>query len=429
MLAGFPPGEVEDGGSRFAALVLALIASTALSSFWGANPAMAQSGSVTVTVTLTVTATATVDVDKAQAATRTAIRGLMSDRARFLTSTGPDTTRMHARLAGGTLFGGAESQTTDGASTGFARSTGRPSIMSNSVGGLGAGTPLGGNSLGALSPGSGGGATLFANPSDRGGIFDRYGRFPTDFPTGPDGPPLFNSQGEIEPVVQPAGRGSMPFRFSGSVEEGVGRFSFSASLSQMRAAAEQREREKVAAAGLGGLGLASGTSTHAKSRPAAVDVWIEGASGYVKSDRPEGKRSGHASIAMAGADYLVRPGLLVGLMGQFDWMSDSASGTLTTSREGRGWMAGPYVSARLTPNIYFDARATWGGARPTRSILSAPTRTTLTGRACSPRRSSPGSGHREHGDSARAQRLCISRRRRKPTATRSASTSQARRSR
>jgi hypothetical protein len=28
--------------------------------------------------------------------------------------------------------------------------------------------------------------------------------------------------------------------------------------------------------------------------------------------------------------------------------------------DGQGWMAGPYVSARLTPNLFFDARALWG---------------------------------------------------------------------
>ena len=44
---------------------------------------------------------------------------------------------------------------------------------------------------------------------------------------------------------------------------------------------------------------------------------------------------------------------------QIDWM-DELSSTLGRNADGRGWMAGPYVSARLTPNLFFDARALWG---------------------------------------------------------------------
>jgi outer membrane autotransporter protein len=56
---------------------------------------------------------------------------------------------------------------------------------------------------------------------------------------------------------------------------------------------------------------------------------------------------------------LLHPGLLVGVMAQLDWMSDGARDAGPRS-EGRGWMAGPYLGARLTPNLYFDARVAWG---------------------------------------------------------------------
>ena len=52
------------------------------------------------------------------------------------------------------------------------------------------------------------------------------------------------------------------------------------------------------------------------------------------------------------------PGLLLGVMGQLDWMNESA--LTAQKRDGRGWMAGPYLGARLTPNLYFDARLNWG---------------------------------------------------------------------
>ena len=53
------------------------------------------------------------------------------------------------------------------------------------------------------------------------------------------------------------------------------------------------------------------------------------------------------------------PGLLIGALMQFDF-ADETSGLLGSDVEGRGWLAGPYISARLSENIYFDARAAWG---------------------------------------------------------------------
>ncbi len=60
-----------------------------------------------------------------------------------------------------------------------------------------------------------------------------------------------------------------------------------------------------------------------------------------------------------GADYQVMPGLLIGALMQFDF-ADETSGPLGSDVEGDGWMAGPYLSARLTDNLFFDARAAWG---------------------------------------------------------------------
>ena len=60
-----------------------------------------------------------------------------------------------------------------------------------------------------------------------------------------------------------------------------------------------------------------------------------------------------------GLDYQLHPAILVGMLVQFDWMSESST-MLGTSANGQGWMAGPYLSARLTRNLFFDARAAWG---------------------------------------------------------------------
>jgi Autotransporter beta-domain len=59
------------------------------------------------------------------------------------------------------------------------------------------------------------------------------------------------------------------------------------------------------------------------------------------------------------ADYLIKSSILIGALIQYNWMSEKSK-SLGSSVEGHGAMAGPYVSARITPNVFFDARAAWG---------------------------------------------------------------------
>jgi outer membrane autotransporter protein len=156
----------------------------------------------------------------------------------------------------------------------------------------------------------------------------------------------------------PRGGGPASFGFSGAADDGAGRFAFSTSLAKMRAAASAEQAQKEGAglpAGLMGLG----STAAAPAAPSRFDVWTEGAYSYYSSDRIDGKRQGHAGLFFAGADYLVMPGLLVGALVQLDWMNETSS-ALVRDADGRGWMAGPYLSAQLTPNLFFDARALWG---------------------------------------------------------------------
>jgi outer membrane autotransporter protein len=156
--------------------------------------------------------------------------------------------------------------------------------------------------------------------------------------------------------------GPSSFAFGGAAEDGTGRFTFSSSLTQMRAAAAAEAKQKEAAANGSGELMALGAGRAPPTPPPpplAFDVWTEGAYSYYSDDRLDGKRQGHAGIVYAGADYLLMPGLLVGAMVQVDWM-DQSTATLLQNASGQGWMAGPYASARLTPNLFFDARALWG---------------------------------------------------------------------
>jgi outer membrane autotransporter protein len=151
--------------------------------------------------------------------------------------------------------------------------------------------------------------------------------------------------------------GVAPFSFGGSADDGAGRFNFSGSLSQMRKASEANDAAKLAQAGQsarlnGQSGPAIGSSSRRKDD--IFDIWVEGQSSYFSKDGIDGRRQGHAAVVYAGADMIVRPGVLIGVMYERDWIAES-SNTIGQNRDGAGWMAGPYLGLRLTKNVFFDA--------------------------------------------------------------------------
>lgn len=93
------------------------------------------------------------------------------------------------------------------------------------------------------------------------------------------------------------------------------------------------------------------------------DLWIEGK--LARFNAPGG--DGRFGIVHGGADYLVGPGVLVGLGVQLDWTEMEGNGDATI--EGTGYLAGPYLTARLTDGLFLDARAAWGQSSNTASPL------------------------------------------------------------
>ncbi len=88
------------------------------------------------------------------------------------------------------------------------------------------------------------------------------------------------------------------------------------------------------------------------------DVWVEGVVG--KQDFGSGKNN--FGIVHTGADYLVTPDILLGVSTQLDWGDYKASGAAAKS-DSFGFMVGPYATARLSEDLYLDARAAWGKAK------------------------------------------------------------------
>lgn len=258
-----------------------------------------------------VTTTVLLDTNAVRQATQSAIRNFMNHRADMITSMSPDTGRMHQRLTG-TLFGGDTGQ---------------------------APSQLGGPAASAL-----GGRDVDARI--------------VDDAAGPRRPTRGGSIGDLG-----SGRAGAtnPVNISGSTVDASGRFAFATSLCQIQQAAEAaRDAQEASADGLMGLGAARRTAKPAKAlRPPAFDVWAEGSFAYYENDIVDARQRGHASMLYLGFDYQLHPAILVGMLAQFDWMSES-SAMLGTSASGQGWMAGPYLSARLTRNVFFDARAAWG---------------------------------------------------------------------
>jgi hypothetical protein len=149
-----------------------------------------------------------------------------------------------------------------------------------------------------------------------------------------------------------------PFSFTGTDSAFGSRMSFSTSLAritQAHAAVEAKDELKRVMAFAGPL-----KAPPRRVAPAnGFDVWTEIHYSQFRSDLGGVDNRGHFGVAYLGADYLVAPWMLVGALVQFDSMSEKS--TVRGSRvEGDGVMAGPYVSMRLSPNLFFDLRAAWG---------------------------------------------------------------------
>ncbi|MDB5589087.1 MAG: hypothetical protein JWP26_4057, partial [Devosia sp.] len=86
-----------------------------------------------------------------------------------------------------------------------------------------------------------------------------------------------------------------------------------------------------------------------------LDIWME--STFALLDRSDS--AAKSALVAIGADYLANPNLLIGGFVQGDFMTQSSrvdAGWI----EGKGWLAGPYVTARLSDHLYLDLLAAAG---------------------------------------------------------------------
>jgi len=91
------------------------------------------------------------------------------------------------------------------------------------------------------------------------------------------------------------------------------------------------------------------------SANSSFDLWLEGT--YAQFDTSVG--SGDFYMMSGGADWIANTNLLIGFGLQVDW-TDMTGPLANSSIQGTGYLAGPYVTARLREGLFFDGHVAWG---------------------------------------------------------------------
>ena len=152
-------------------------------------------------------------------------------------------------------------------------------------------------------------------------------------------------------------QGAGPVNVTAVERSGSRQVAFSTSLSQIARSSVEDSRRK---SGAMALGYSKGLSAPvAQEHP--FNIWIRGAFTSFEDDVGNANQDGNFGYLYLGAEYKVRPDLLLGMIVQFDWI-DGDDDRTNVGAEGNGWMVGPYIVGKLARNVYFQARAAWGEA-------------------------------------------------------------------
>ena len=84
-------------------------------------------------------------------------------------------------------------------------------------------------------------------------------------------------------------------------------------------------------------------------------IWAEGNISKFKTNNGKGR----FFITQIGADYLIKPDVLIGLSIQGDWLNMDGKNT-ESKTEGTGFLITPYVTAKLSEDLYLNANVGWG---------------------------------------------------------------------
>ena len=141
-----------------------------------------------------------------------------------------------------------------------------------------------------------------------------------------------------------------PNRFAADYADGRFSADLSTSLSAIRQAAENGQPQMPGATQFnldGQTGMAS------------LDVWAQATYTSIDDNRAGLDASSTFGLYYLGVDMMASEDLLVGALLQWDH-AETVTGTYRSEVSGDGWLAGPYMVARLAENVYLDARGAWG---------------------------------------------------------------------
>ncbi|MBA70696.1 MAG: hypothetical protein CML30_17665, partial [Rhizobiales bacterium] len=98
-----------------------------------------------------------------------------------------------------------------------------------------------------------------------------------------------------------------------------------------------------------------------------LDIWLAAEMSGIRDDRAGERASTDFAMGQLGVDYAINENLIIGALGQYDWMDDKArevfvdAGAVRGAElQGNGWMVGPYTAWRVRDTLTFDALALYG---------------------------------------------------------------------
>ncbi|NQY97033.1 MAG: autotransporter outer membrane beta-barrel domain-containing protein [Henriciella sp.] len=131
------------------------------------------------------------------------------------------------------------------------------------------------------------------------------------------------------------------------------RMSFNTSLAQVRAWQQRDKRApNMEDADAFGFGARPFAQTHGET---SGDIWLSGSIARTDNEFT----TSALGLLHGGFDFALNDDFVLGLMGQLDWIEEE-NDTDDYSASGLGWMAGPYLVARLDNQLVVDARIAWG---------------------------------------------------------------------
>jgi hypothetical protein len=106
--------------------------------------------------------------------------------------------------------------------------------------------------------------------------------------------------------------------------------------------------------------IAAAAQGRSKIEPGLVDFWLEGRmQNYAAGGLETGTSDGNLGVLYLGTRSMISPDIMVGALAQLDRGAESSAYD-APAMAAKGWMFGPYMSAKLGSGVTFDGRAAWG---------------------------------------------------------------------